>query len=122
MPYSYTIDPDQHMVFTTAEGILSEADVLAFRAQLQRDPLFDPTFRHLCDFSQTTKLDLSAEVIWSVAQVGIFAPTTRRAFVVGRPVDVGLVRMFAILRELAGDASVDVFEEYTVALAWLNTP
>ena len=120
MPYSYTIDLHQRLVFTVATGIVSEADVLAYRAELQQDPRFAPTFGHLCDFSQADKINLSAAAIWSLAQAGIFAPTARRAFVVRSAVDVGMARMYAILRDVAGDPGIGVFQEYTAALAWLR--
>src|SRR5262249_31149555 len=120
MPYSYTIDPHQRLILTVAEGILSEAEVFAYCAQLQQDPRFDPTFRNLCDFSQTDRIDLRAEAIWSFASKGIFARTARRALLVRSTVGVGLARMYAILRELADDPGIGVFQEYAAALAWLD--
>ena len=39
------------MIFSCASGIVTDADLIAHQAQLCADPAFDPSSRHIYDFS-----------------------------------------------------------------------
>jgi hypothetical protein len=106
MPAFYKIDKENRLVMTTGSGILTMADAIAHQEKLQRDPDFDPSYSQLLDFSHVSKIEINSEHIRRIAQDSVFSPTSRRAFLVNNDTAYGLARMFAILRESAGDTGI----------------
>ncbi len=119
MPAFYKIDKENRLVMTTGSGTVTVADALAHQEKLLRDPDFDPTFSQLLDFSHVTKIEVNSEHIRRIAQNSVFSPVSRRAILVNNDTAFGLARMFAILRESAGDNGIEVFRNLDDALEWV---
>jgi hypothetical protein len=98
MPADYTIDKSQRMVFSKADGIMTDEDVYAHQEKLRDDPDFDPGFSQLVDCTKVTKADdLSTDAIYELARRHLFGAESKRAFVAPQNLVYGLIRMFQIL-------------------------
>ena len=120
MPEAYHIDQTQRLVWSRCWGVLSDEDMLAHQARLRTEPDFLPDFNQLIDTSEVTEVPLSAQTVRQVAQHSVFAPESKRAFVVTKDVLYGLGRMFELCQSLKGGSTVRVFRDRAVALAWLG--
>ena len=101
-------------------GVLSKADIVSMMDRGLKDPDFDPSFGEICDFTEVTQVDVSADDIRELAQKNIFSPHSRRAIVVPNDVIFGLARMFEILRDLQGETGIRVFRTLNEALDWVT--
>ena len=119
MPAEYELDLALGLVRTKEWGVLTEDDLRELYERIRSDPAFDPSFRQLCDLREVTKITTTAEALRFLAQSRVFSPGSRRAFVVGRAVDLGLARMFQAYSEVAGQ-TVEVFREMDEAKVWLG--
>ena len=121
LPISYQIDPTRRRVLVTGRGQLTDADFTAVRDQLASDPAFDPSWQQLLDFSEGDLSRLEAESIRQMAESSVAGPAARRAYVVARDVDFGLVRMFEILTD-ERKGRIRAFRDRGEAEAWLDGP
>jgi hypothetical protein len=119
MPACYKIDKQRRLVMSTAYGTVSREDLLDHQNKLLADPDFDPTFSQLSDFGHMTKVEVTAEDVRKFAERNIFAPSSRRAFVVPDDVAFGLARMFEMLRDAKGEQGIRVFRELEEGLDWV---
>jgi hypothetical protein len=119
MPAFYKIDKERKLVISTAAGAFTLADGLAHQEKLRMDPDFDPGFSQLLDFTQATRIDLSEQDLWLLAQENIFSPKSRRAILVTGGVAYGLGRRFENLRETKGEEGIQVFRNLEQALDWV---
>lgn len=119
MPASYKIDKDKRLVLMNAWGVLTFADAVAHRDKLLADPDFDPSFSQISDFTDVTKVAISADELRQLAGLAVFAPQARRAFVAPADEKFGLGRMFVAHRELLGESGSAVFRSIEEALLWL---
>jgi hypothetical protein len=119
MPAFYKIDKERRIVLTSGSGTLTLADAKAHQQKLANDPDFDASFSQVADFTQFTRFDLSSEDIRQMAEVSLFSPESRRAFIVPNDFAFGLGRMFQILRELAGEKGIHVCRSLEEALDWV---
>ena len=119
MPADYTIDTQRRLVTTTASGVLTMADVLAYGNTLLKDPEFDPNFSQFLDFSQVSEWKLDAAEMHSMAQFTVFSPHSRRAIWAPSDLSFGLARMFEMLRDFAGETGIRVFRNRDDAMAWI---
>ena len=119
MPAFYKIAKDRRLVLSTASGVLTLADVLAHQDQILADPDFNPGYSQLLDLTHVTKMDLSAEDICKLAERDIFLPASSRAILVTTDLGQGLARLFAILREHAGEKRIRIFRNLDEALDWV---
>lgn len=65
MPEFYKIDRERRLVLTTGSGVLTLADAVSHMDKLSKDPDFDPRFSQIVDFTQVTRIELSADEIRS---------------------------------------------------------
>ncbi len=107
-------------MLSTASGVLTLADVVSHRDRLSKDPEFDPSYSQIADFTQVTRVSLTAGEIHEFAQVGIFSPHARRALIMPNTHLYGLGRMFEILREIEGEKGIRVVRTIEEALAWVS--
>jgi hypothetical protein len=119
MPAFYKIAKDRRLVLSTASGVLTLADVLAHQDQILADRDFNPGYSQLLDLTHVTKIDLSADDICKLAERHIFHPTSSRAILVTTDLGQGLARLFAILREHAGEKRIRIFRNLDEALEWV---
>ena len=119
MPEFYKIDTERRWVLSSAAGVFSRADAAGHMDRLLKDPAFDPSYSQIADFTQVTKIDLSAEDLHELAQRSIFSAHSRRAFIAPNDVAYGLGRMFGMLRENRGEMGIRVFRNLEDALDWV---
>ena len=119
MPTDYTIDPVRRLVISRAYGILTEEESSGLYDELESDPEFDPSFRQICDLTEVTDLDASADHLRTLAKDLAFRRSSRRAFVAPSDFVYGLARMLEAYIELEG-GDVGVFHTRAEAEAWLS--
>ena len=120
MPVTYTIDLERRLVFSSASGNVTAAEILNHQNLLMRDPDFDPTFRQLLDFSGTTNVSVSSDEVRMLATRNFFARGSRRCIVAPTAEIFGLARMFQTFRELSGgEEEIQIFKDRNEAWHWL---
>jgi len=119
MPQFYKIDKERRLVLSTASGVFSRADAAGHMERLLKDPDFDPSYSQIADFTQVTKIELSAQDVHELAQRSVFSPQSRRALIVPNDVAYGLGRMFGMLRENQGEMGIRIFRNLEEALDWV---
>ena len=118
MPTSYTLDTPRRLVLTHSHGVLSSDEVRELYGNIRNDPGFEPSFQQLCDLREVTAITATVDTLRDIAQSHIFAPGTRRAFVVARDVDYGMSRLFQAYA--VEGAVIEVFRDMEAAEAWLG--
>jgi len=97
MPAEYKIDTSSGVVFSLAQGVLTENDAYSHQDKLRKDPDFDPSFSQLFDFVNVGQVLLSTEAIHHLAERNPFGLGSKRAFVAPSDLMYGLSRMFQVL-------------------------
>jgi len=120
MPISYRIDADARLVRTVADGVLTDAELLAHKAQLAADPAFQAGMHQLSDVRGVERLDVSADGVRSFVahdaqHVERFAGH-RMAIVASEAVVFGMARMYQTMSSV----DVGVFRNIEDALAFLG--
>lgn len=118
MPAEFLIDVPNRLVCTYASGSVTYADALSHMERLSADPRFLGSFHQIIDFRDTTGTELTAEQVRELSRRPVYAPSSRRAFVMGTDVQFGLGRMFAAFRELEGEPNIRIVRDMPEALAW----
>jgi hypothetical protein len=75
MPVTVTIDPERRLTITTGEGVVTDEEFLRAREDLLANPVFDPAFDRIWDFSAITEAQVSEAV---VAQLVAMSPNSER--------------------------------------------
>jgi hypothetical protein len=119
MPLFYKIDKERRLVMSTGSGVFSLADAVSHMEKLSKDPDFDPGFSQIADFTQVTRVELSADDIHRLAQKSIFSANSRRAFIAPNETVFGIGRMFEILRGLEGERGIRIFRTLEEGLDWV---
>lgn len=118
MPAEFFIDVPNRLVCSYAWGVVTRADALCHMERLSADHRFDGSFHQIVDFRDTTSMELTAEQIRELSRRPVYAPSSRRAFVMAADVQFGLGRMFAAFRELEGEPNIRIVRDMPEALAW----
>jgi hypothetical protein len=119
VPAFYKIDKERRLVMTTAWGVATMSEALAHQQRLMNDPDFAPCFSELSDFTHVTTLELSVENVQRLAQINVFSPDSRRAFLVSSDAAHVFAKMFENVREKMGEHGIRVFRELDDALLWV---
>ncbi|MDE3128257.1 MAG: hypothetical protein KGL38_09620 [Gemmatimonadota bacterium] len=119
MPAKALVVPDLSLVVGRAWDVLTADDLAAATTATRRDPRFHPHFRQLADFRAVTDYDFGGSTVRRLATVDVYAPGTRRAFVVASDESFGLARMFQMLREAPNDG-LRVYRDFREAVTWLD--
>lgn len=119
MPASYQIDVPRKLVIIKATGVLTAAEMHAQNAHMYNDPLFQPDYWQLADFSETTDFQATTREIRQLADDNPWSAGIRCAFVVPRPFQYGLARMFKAFTEEQG-ADLRLFDTLAEASQWLG--
>jgi hypothetical protein len=120
MPADYRIDLDRRRVFSRATGDLTYESIYAHMNRLAKDPLFHPSFSQVLDFTEVTTVGITSEQVATLAEVRVFSPQSKRAFVAPGPLKYGMARMYEALRAPRGDHHIRVFTDYGEAIEWLD--
>jgi hypothetical protein len=119
VPAFYKIDKERRLVMTTAWGVATMRDAWKHQQNLMNDPDFAPGFSELSDFTNVTTVELSMENVHRLAQIDVFSPDSRRAFLVNSDAADRFARMFENLRKEMGEHGIRVFRELDHALLWV---
>lgn len=121
MPCSYAIDKERRLVITKVWDRVTFPEIRAHQEQFKNDPDFDPAFNLLIDASGATALDVSVDEARTIASQGLFAPTSRRAFVASNPAIFGMGRLMSVYHAMSTKREqVSVFRDRASALKWLG--
>ena len=121
MPYSYSIRKEKRLVISIGLGLVTFAELKANADKLAKDPDFNPEFDQLVDATAMAELQVSVDEARTLAQVNLFSPNSRRAFVAPQPAAFGMIRLWSAYHELRSEPSdVAVFSDLATALAWLG--
>jgi hypothetical protein len=116
----YSINKENRLILTTAEGRVTFDDVRDHQDRLFADPDFDAGFDQLIDATGAKKFQISAGQARILARRRLLSPESRRAFVATEPHVFGLGRMMQIYREGQRYANVHVFYAMDEAVKWLE--
>lgn len=117
MPWTYSFEHRHQAILITATGVLTRAEVFSQYAAMQADPRFDPRWRVLADYTQTTRINMTALDVDDLARCARFASDTKRALLVAPGVVAGITAFFAAAYPTG---KVQTFTERPAGLQWLN--
>jgi hypothetical protein len=120
MPISHRIDKSLGLVFTTAQGVLTEQDIRTLRQRLREDSNFDPNYDHIIDLREVVEFDISAAEMQTISNHGyIFDEGCREAIVAERDISFAMARMYEMLRG-SKSGEIKVFRDMAEARRWLG--
>ena len=120
MPLHYRIDQKREIVFITADGIITDADLLTHLDDIENDSDFHPSFNRLNDYRAVESLDVTGAGVRALAsRVDASEASCRRAIVVSTELAYGMARMFQILTD-DKPATIEVFKDMAEARKWLG--
>jgi len=123
MPISYRIDPSRALVLTEAWGSLTDADILAHKDRLLKDPAFRPSMVQLSDVRRVEDLQVTRDGVAAMVQHDVTHAVHRGghrlAIVISLDVVFGMARMYQIMSE-QNDSTVGVFRTMEEAMVWLG--
>ena len=100
MPCELIVEVNLQAVHSRYYGNVTLEDVLQQRRQIAAHPDFDPEFALIIDFSDVTRIELSAADIQTVARSATpVNRLSRHLFVAPRPDMYGLARMYQAFGE-----------------------
>jgi hypothetical protein len=120
MPIRFRYDAEQRILFTTAEGVLTLAEILEHLARESTEKAV--AYREVFDATHARLETTISEVKMLVSQLharmrdGPFGPT---AVIAANDYFFGMASMVAILAELRGGPQIAVFRNLSDALEWL---
>ena len=122
MPFTYTIAPQENIVYTTGEGRISLADLQEHMHAVSNDPLFQPGMNTLADL-RNSKIIMSIQDAPDLIRLFIQQAKTRKrgrwAVVIRRHPEVHLIRFFVTFMENL-PFKMRVFGNTQEALRWLR--
>ncbi len=119
MSADYRIDAERRVIFSSASGVLTDADLHEHQARLRADPSFDRSFNQLWDFTQVIQLEVSSEALRRLSSFRSYEASARRAIVAGDDFGFGMGRMFQMLHDEAPE-ELQVFRSIDDARRWLG--
>ena len=122
MPARYGIDLQQRLVHSSGEGRLTLEECLIHQRTLRTDPNFRPDFSQIMDFTRVEHIALTGADVRKLAEAAVFSPTARRVIVAPTVTAFGLARMFAMIREFAGERGILIARSRAEAEALLFQP
>jgi hypothetical protein len=118
LPFDYIIDKDRRLIVTTAQGVVTVAEVRSKLDRLFSDPEFDPHLNELIDATRITKMSVPVTDVFKFLNECVSEMKSRIAWVV---TESGkwemLAQMFAAWMSLHGEC--EVFHDVPSAVAWL---
>lgn len=124
MPIAYVIDRESGLIRTSISGVLTDADLLAYKrdviAELRRSPgLCELVDARGIDQVRATSAGIRAMADLDLQAADAYREGFRLAIVVKDDVSFGLARMYEMQTESVVP-QVSVFREMTEATAWLG--
>ena len=119
MPVDYQIDKQNAVVLTTARGVLTADDIMAFRRRLDANPDFSPDMKQLIELLGITEVNVTKSEWCALAKTDPFMPGALRALVGDQDITYGILRMYEMMTDRPG-ISVHVFRDMEAAREWLG--
>jgi hypothetical protein len=120
MATDFLIDSEHRVVFTVAIDVFSISDAIGHMSRVRAAAGYSPSDNQLADFRDVTEVELSGLDVRMFAKETVFDSESRRALVLTRPIAFGLARMFATLRELAGEPHITIVRTMQEAADWVG--
>ena len=120
MPYSYSIDTGLQTIFVTAEGKITDTELLTVIRAFNSDTRFHPDMRLLADYTRVTENRLSSEGMMECARLSKFSPESRRIVLVTGNVEFGMFRVYESYCLVGGKTTPAVVRDRAQALEFLN--
>ena len=120
MPYTYHIDPVLQTVFATAEGTLTDEEMVRVAHEITEDPLFHPGLRLLCDWTGVTQSRISRASIAYAASSLRFSPSARCTYVAHHGPETQVVVYYTVYCGQKGATNICIFQSRSEAVMWLN--
>lgn len=121
LAFDYVIDRDRRLIVTTAEGIVTTAEVRAKLDRLFSDPAFDPHLDELIDATGVREMQVPSADVLEFLNVCLLERTSRTAWVVRKSGKWSmLAHMFAAWMSTHGECRV--FHDTPSALEWIAEP
>ncbi len=117
MAWSYTIDTDKNVAFTSGSGVLTDEEIFSGVMSLYSDPRFHPDLRGLFDYRNVATLKVSSEMMARLAAHRRYSDKSRTAFLVNGPLGFGLGRVY---QSWIDRGQVKITYDRAEAVAWLN--
>lgn len=117
VPWSYTIDTDKGVVFTTGTGNLTDQETYSGVMKLYADPLFRSDLRGLFDYRGVETVKVSSEMMTKLADKRAYSENSRTAFLVKDALGFGLLRVY---QSWIAKGFVKIYYDRAEAVAWLN--
>ena len=124
MPITYSIDKERKVVRTQSQGVITDAELLAHKAELTNDPDFCPTMIQICDCRGVERFHGTTDGVRAMVEFDK-AHAERRAghrvaCVVSGDEMFGMARMYS-QRSAGGPQRVGAFRSMNEAELWLAT-
>ncbi len=119
MPVSFHIDAARGIVFTTAEGVVTDHDMADYRRRLVVDCNFRPDLDQLSDYRGATEFRVSTKFQAELAARSPFGEGARRAVVADRDEVYGVLRAAETIHSDRPD-EFRLFRDMVEARQWLG--
>jgi len=119
MSVAYYIDPANHVVITTCDGLVTFDDAVNSLSEIRKDPRFRPDYAHLADISHASRLVADLQNLRDLHFLhDPFSSEGKRALVTAATGDsVALARMY---QTIVNSPRLAVFGSWLDAVAWLG--
>jgi hypothetical protein len=122
MPISYRILPEARLVHAVVAGVVTDADILAYRQRLNADPHFEPGMSEFVDCRNVERLEVTSQgirgVVWHDERHKDRLGGHQLAVVASADVVFGMARMY----QTQSNGDVGVFRTIREALDFLGKP
>ena len=119
MPASYRIDTAVRVIFSRAEGRLTDQDLLTHQDRLREDPAFQWSFDQIYDFSDVTAIDVTDATLRRLNERLPFLRGVKRAFVASSDMTRDLTERVSALRDVTMEQT-RIFDDLEAARRWLH--
>lgn len=119
MPFHYQIDVQRRILFTTGEGIVTDADLRKLQIGLQNESDFQPGFSELINLQAVTSVEITGDGLRTIYRSDLFSKDSRRAIFAPTDVLYGMSRMYQIIDD-DSDTELHVFRDMAEARKWLG--
>ena len=119
MPASYQIDITVRVIFSKAEGLLTDEDLLTHQNRLRVDPAFEWSFDQIYDFSDVTAIDVKDATLRRLVERQPFLDGVKRAFVANSDMTRDMTEKLLAYRDGAVEQA-EIFDNMEAARRWLH--
>lgn len=119
MPFDYVIDPERRLILTTAQGVVTVAEVRSKLERLLGDPDFNPDLDEVIDATCVDEMHVPVTEVFEFLDECILSKTSRTAWIVIKSGKWAMLAdMFATWMSRHGECRV--FHDTPSALEWLG--